>query len=96
MAGVFSGRCNLRLDDTNPAKESTHYAEAIERDVTWLGFSFGAGPLHASDYFERIYECAEALIEKGLAYVDSQDQEAIRAQRGTLTEPGVREPLSKP
>ena len=93
MAGVFSGRCNLRLDDTNPAKESTHYAEAIERDVTWLGFSFGAGPLHASDYFERIYECAEALIEKGLAYVDSQDQEAIRAQRGTLTEPGFESPF---
>jgi len=93
MAEVFAGRCNLRLDDTNPAKESSHYAEAIERDVTWLGFSFGAGPLHASDYFERIYECAEALIEKGLAYVDSQDQEAIRAQRGTLTEPGSESPF---
>lgn len=93
MAEAFSGRCNLRLDDTNPAKESSHYAEAIERDVTWLGFSFGTGPLHASDYFERIYACAEALIEKGLAYVDSQDQEAIRAQRGTLTEPGTESPF---
>jgi len=93
MAEVFAGHCNLRLDDTNPAKESSHYAEAIERDVTWLGFSFGAGPLHASDYFERIYECAEALIGKGLAYVDSQDQEAIRAQRGTLTEPGSESPF---
>ena len=93
MAEVFAGHCNLRLDDTNPAKESSHYAEAIERDVTWLGFSFGAGPLHASDYFERIYECAEALIAKGLAYVDSQDQEAIRAQRGTLTEPGSESPF---
>jgi glutaminyl-tRNA synthetase len=92
MAEAFAGRCNLRMDDTNPAKESSVYADAIERDVTWLGFSYGDHPRHASDYFERLFECAVMLIERGLAYVDSQDQEAIRAQRGTLTEPGTESP----
>lgn len=92
MAEAFAGRCNLRMDDTNPAKESSVYADAIERDVTWLGFSYGDHPRHASDYFERLFECAVTLIERGLAYVDSQDQEAIRAQRGTLTEPGTESP----
>ncbi|MBL6808315.1 MAG: glutamine--tRNA ligase/YqeY domain fusion protein [Pseudomonadales bacterium] len=92
MAEAFAGRCNLRMDDTNPAKESSVYADAIERDVTWLGFSYGDHPRHASDYFERLFECAVTLIERGLAYVDSQDQEAIRAQRGTLIEPGTESP----
>lgn len=92
IAEDYSGRCHLRFDDTNPAKESVEYAESIKRDVKWLGFDWGEHLYHASDYFETLYKYAEELIEKGLAYVDDQSPEEIRANRGTLTEPGVNSP----
>src|SRR4029077_11311131 len=88
VAEEFGGRCHLRFDDTNPAKEEQEYIDAIERDVRWLGFDWGKNLFHASDYFEQIYEWAEYLIRQGKAYVDDQSQEEIRANRGTLTEPG--------
>ncbi|MGI9332636.1 MAG: glutamine--tRNA ligase/YqeY domain fusion protein [Gammaproteobacteria bacterium] len=86
------GACYLRFDDTNPSKESSEYAEAIERDVHWLGYDWGDRLTHASDYFERLYEFAVELVERSLAYVDSSSAEAIRAARGTLTEPGRESP----
>jgi glutaminyl-tRNA synthetase len=82
------GTCNLRFDDTNPEKESIEYMESIERDVKWLGFNW-SGLYHASDYFEQLYIYAEQLINQGQAYVDSASAEEIRANRGTLTEPGI-------
>ena len=88
VAQEFGGRCHLRFDDTNPAKEEQEYIDAIERDVRWLGFDWGAHLYHASDYFEQLYEWAEHLIRSGKAYVDDQSQEEMRASRGTLTEPG--------
>jgi glutaminyl-tRNA synthetase len=92
VAQEFGGRCNLRFDDTNPAKEEQEYIDAIERDVHWLGFDWGEHLYHASDYFEQLYEWAEHLIENGKAYVDDQTQEEMRANRGTLTEPGRNSP----
>src|SRR5215831_8343667 len=86
IALEFGGHCNLRFDDTNPTKEEAEYAESIKRDVKWLGFDWGEYLYHASDYFEQLYEYAEHLIRKGLAYVDSSTAEEIRAMRGTLTE----------
>jgi glutaminyl-tRNA synthetase len=88
IAKEFGGRCHLRFDDTNPTKEEQEYIDAIERDVRWLGFDWGKHLYHASDYFEQLYAWAEILIEKGLAYVDDQSQDEIRAYRGTLTESG--------
>ena len=88
VAQEFGGRCHLRFDDTNPAKEEQEYIDAIERDVRWLGFDWGKNLFHASDYFERLYEWAEHLIREGYAYVDDQSQDEMRANRGTLTEPG--------
>ncbi|WP_459989981.1 glutamine--tRNA ligase/YqeY domain fusion protein [Methylosoma difficile] len=85
------GTCNLRFDDTNPEKESVEYMESIARDVQWLGFEW-SGLYHASDYFEQLFDYAVQLIEKGLAYVDSSSPEQIRANRGTLTEPGKASP----
>jgi glutaminyl-tRNA synthetase len=93
IAAEFGGRCHLRFDDTNPAKEEQEYIDAIERDVRWLGFDWGKYLYHASDYFERLYGWAEDLIRKGLAYVDDQSQHDIRANRGTLTEPGKNSPF---
>jgi len=87
LAAENNGACNLRFDDTNPEKESIEYMEAIERDVHWLGFEW-AGKYHASDYFEQLYIYAIQLIEQGDAYVDSSTPEQIRADRGSLTEPG--------
>jgi len=87
IAQEFGGRCHLRFDDTNPAKEEQEYIDAIKRDVHWLGFDWGSNLFHASDYFDRLYEWAESLIRSGLAYVDDQSQEDIRVARGTLTEP---------
>ena len=92
VAKEFGGRCHLRFDDTNPAKEEQEYIDAIKRDVRWLGFDWGQHLYHASDYFEQIYEWAEHLIRKGLAYVDDQSQEEMRTNRGTLTEPGKNSP----
>ena len=88
----FSGRCNLRFDDTNPTTEDIRYVEAIKHDIEWLGFQWDA-ELYASDYFEQFYEFAELLIRKGKAYVDSQNDAAIRETRGTVTTPGVESPF---
>ncbi|MBX6328468.1 MAG: glutamine--tRNA ligase/YqeY domain fusion protein [Pseudolabrys sp.] len=92
LAEEFGGRCHLRFDDTNPAKEAQEYVDAIQRDVRWLGFDWGEHLYFASDYFEQLYAWAEDLIRAGLAYVDDQSQEEIRANRGTLTEPGRDSP----
>ncbi len=92
LAQEFGGRCNLRFDDTNPAKEEQEYIDAIERDVRWLGFDWGRHLYHASDYFEQLYQWAEDLVRAGKAYVDDQTQEEMRANRGTLTEPGKNSP----
>src|SRR4249920_112458 len=87
VAAERGGTCNLRFDDTNPTKEDVEYVDAIMEDVAWLGFKWDA--LHyASDYFERLYEFAVALIGRDRAYVDSLTADEIRAHRGTLTEPG--------
>jgi glutaminyl-tRNA synthetase len=93
VAQEFGGRCHLRFDDTNPAKEEQEYIDAIERDVRWLGFDWGEHLYHASDYFEQLYAWAEHLIEAGKAYVDDQSQADMRANRGTLTEPGRNSPF---
>jgi glutaminyl-tRNA synthetase len=93
IAEEFGGHCNLRFDDTNPAKEEQEYIDAIERDVRWLGFDWGKHLYHASDYFERLYGWAEDLIRAGKAYVDDQSQDEIRHNRGTLTEPGKNSPF---
>src|SRR5436305_5825130 len=92
VANEYGGRCHLRFDDTNPTKEEVEYAEAIKRDVAWLGFSWGEHLYHASDYFEQLYAWAEDLIRDGKAYVDSSSADDIRRLRGTLTEPGVDSP----
>ena len=92
VAEEFGGRCNLRFDDTNPAKEEQAYIDAIQEDVRWLGFEWAGEPVHASDYFETLYEWAEHLVETGHAYVDEQSAEEIRETRGTLTEPGRPSP----
>ncbi len=88
---VYGGRCNLRFDDTNPEKEEQEYVDAIIDAVKWLGFDFQT-PLFASDYFDFMYRAAEHLIERGLAYVDSQSADEMRMSRGTLTEPGKDSP----
>ena len=88
IAQEFGGHCNLRFDDTNPAKEEQEYIDAIKADVRWLGFDWGKHLYHASDYFEQLYNWAEDLIRAGRAYVDDQTQDEMRASRGTLTEPG--------
>lgn len=91
-AEKYAGLCNLRFDDTNPTKEDTEYVDSIQEDIRWLGFSWGDRRYYASDYFEKLYEYARTLIEKGLAYVDDLTAEEIRAYRGTLTEPGKESP----
>jgi glutaminyl-tRNA synthetase len=92
LAQEYGGRCHLRFDDTNPAKEEQEYIDAIMRDVRWLGFDWGAHLHHASDYFEQLYDWAEHLIRGGHAYVDDQTPEQMRLNRGTLTEPGRDSP----
>ena len=89
IAQTFGGTCNLRFDDTNPEKEDQAYVDAIEQDIRWLGFDWQDKLFHSSDYFDKLYAYAIELIEKNLAYVDSQDADTMRANRGTLTEPGV-------
>ena len=91
-AEKYGGKCNLRFDDTNPAKEDTEYVEAIKRDITWLGFHWTGGLYYASDYYDKCYEIAEDWIKRGLAYVDQLSKEEMRAYRGTLTEPGKNSP----
>ena len=84
IAEEYGSRCNLRFDDTNPAKEDVEYVESIQRDVRWLGFSFGDRALYASDYFEEMYQLAEDLIRNGDAYVDHLSEDEIREYRGSL------------
>ena len=91
LALDYSGECNLRFDDTNPETESIEYVEAAKRDVQWLGFQW-ARERYASDYFGRLYECAEQLIQHGKAYVDSLSDAEMSAHRGTITEPGKPSP----
>jgi len=89
VAEEFGGTCNLRFDDTNPAKEEVEYVESIKDDVRWLGFDWQDRLYYASDYFEQLYSYAVHLIEHGNAYVDSLTSEEIRQYRGTLTAPGT-------
>ncbi len=91
VAREFDGFCNLRVDDTNPEKESVEYVNSIRRDVEWLGFTWHSNPF-ASDYFDQLYEYALTLIKQGDAYVDSQSADEIRVKRGTLKQPGVDSP----
>lgn len=86
------GQCHLRFDDTNPLKESTEYVEAIKEDIKWLGFDWGDRLHFSSDYFDTLYMFAVELIEKGLAYVDSQSPEDIAASRGSFERPGTNSP----
>jgi len=86
------GTCNLRFDDTNPSAEETEYVEAIQEDVRWLGFDWDDRLFFASDYFEALYGYALQLIERGKAFVDDQSAEEIRANNGSLTEPGRNSP----
>jgi glutaminyl-tRNA synthetase len=92
VAADYQGTCHLRFDDTNPEKESKEYAEAIQQDIKWLGFDWHNNKFHASDYFQQLYNYAEQLIEKGLAYVDDQTPEEIRENRGDFNRPGVESP----
>ena len=91
IAQEFGGTCNLRFDDTNPATEDIKYVESIQRDVQWLGFNWD-GLYYASDYFEKLYDIAEMLVQKGKAYVDDQNEEQIRTNRGTVTSAGTPSP----
>ncbi|MBF0449230.1 MAG: glutamine--tRNA ligase/YqeY domain fusion protein [Candidatus Magnetomorum sp.] len=92
LAKTFNGTCNLRLDDTNPGKENEEYVHSIQEDVRWLGFDWEDRKFFASDYFDKIYAYAEALVRAGKAYVCSLSPEKIREYRGTLTEPGKDSP----
>ncbi|MFP4643153.1 MAG: glutamine--tRNA ligase/YqeY domain fusion protein [Spirochaetales bacterium] len=92
VAGEYGGYCSLRFDDTNPDRENVEYVDAIKDDVKWLGFDWGEHEYFASDYFEKLYELAEQLIRKGLAYVDELTPDQIREYRGTPTEPGKNSP----
>jgi glutaminyl-tRNA synthetase len=92
VARDFHGRCNLRFDDTNPVTEDTEYVESIQEDVRWVGFDWADRLYYASDYFERLYDCAVQLIQDGKAYVDSLTADEIREYRGTLREPGRESP----
>lgn len=91
-AAKYNGLCNLRFDDTNPAKEEVEYIESIKEDVKWLGFDWEDRLYYAADYFDKMYEYAILLIKKGKAYVDDLSAEEIREYRGTLTEPGKNSP----
>lgn len=92
IARDYNGLCNLRMDDTNPEKEESEYADSIIEDVKWLGFDWQDRLFYASDYFERIYECALQLIRRGKAYVDDLTADQIRQYRGTLTQGGRNSP----
>ena len=98
VPGEFPGsdgksRCHLRMDDTNPVKEDTEYVESIQEDIRWLGYDWGDDFYFASDYYQQLYEWALELIDKDLAYIDSQTADEIREGRGTLTEPGTESPF---
>lgn len=91
LAQKYGGKTNLRFDDTNPTKEDTEYVDSIKEDIQWLGFQWDK-ERYASDYFDQLYEWAEEMIKKGLAYVDDQTQEEISAGRGTVDKPGTESP----
>ena len=93
IAEEFGGRCHLRFDDTNPAREAQEFIDAIEADVRWLGFDWGEHRYFASDHFERLYEWAVHLVRAGKAYIDDQTADTIRLNRGTLTTPGTQSPF---
>jgi glutaminyl-tRNA synthetase len=92
IAEDYQAPCNLRFDDTNPAKESEEFARSIQDDVSWLGFEWEGEVRHSSDYFDELYSFAEELINKGLAYVDEQPAEDIAKNRGNFQTPGVESP----
>jgi glutaminyl-tRNA synthetase len=92
LAKQFGGRMHMRFDDTNPTAEDVEYVESIQHDVRWLGADWGEHLYFASDYFERMYECAERLVREGKAYVDSQSVDEIREQRGSFERPGTHSP----
>lgn len=91
LAKEFAGICNLRYDDTNPTKEDVEYVDSIEEDVRWLGFNW-SGKYYASDYFQKLYDCAEDIIQQGKAFVCHLNADQMREYRGTLTEPGKNSP----
>ena len=93
LADKYGGRCHMRFDDTNPAKEEEEFVESILQDVRWLGWDWGEHLYFASDHFDKLHDFAVDLITRGKAYVDDLDQEQIRKYRGTLTEPGVESPF---
>ncbi len=93
IAAEFGGRCHLRFDDTNPAREELEYVNSIREDVRWLGYEWGEHIYYTSDYFEQLYDWARHLILNGKAYVDDLSAEEIRNMRGTLTEPGRDSPF---
>ncbi|HEY9203422.1 MAG TPA: glutamine--tRNA ligase/YqeY domain fusion protein [Sulfurimonas sp.] len=90
IARDYNGRCNLRMDDTNPTTEDTAYVEALKDAVEWLGFKWDGDVRYTSDYFDKLYEWAIELVKMGKAYVDSLDEETMREYRGSVTEPGKR------
>ncbi len=92
LAERYKGQCNLRLDDTNPERESQEYIDAIKRDIQWLGYSWDDREFYASDYFQQLYEMAVTLVKKGKAYVDDLSAEEISRDRKTPSEPGVNSP----
>ena len=93
IAEEFGGRCHLRFDDTNPAREEQEFVDAIREDIRWLGFDWGEHEYFASDYFPQLYKWAQKLIRRNLAYVDDQSADQIRSNRGTLKEPGTNSPF---
>lgn len=92
MAKLYGGTCNLRFDDTNPVREDTEYVDSIIEDIKWLGFNVDGRIFFASDYFDKMYECAVTLIKKGRAYVCDLTADEIREYRGTLSQPGKNSP----
>lgn len=92
LAEQYGGKCNLRFDDTNPAKEDTEFVNSIKNDIKWLGFDWEDRLFFASSYFDKMYEYAVELIKKGLAFVCDMTAEEVRLSRGTLTEPGKESP----
>lgn len=95
MAQKYSGKCNLRFDDTNPVKEDVEYVDSIKEDIKWLGFSWDDREYYASDYFGKLFDFAVELIKRNLAYVDDQPADIISAQKGTPTQPGQESPFRK-
>ncbi len=96
VAQDYGGICHMRFDDTNPVTEETEYVDSILDAVHWLGFDWGEHLYYASDYFDYLYEFAEAFIQHGLAYVDELTADEMRELRGTLTEAGRNSPVARP